>query len=51
MRAALELIASGQIDPLPLVSHTLPLEETGHALELQRTGAALKVVVLPGGQA
>jgi L-iditol 2-dehydrogenase len=47
MRAALELIASGRIDPLPLVSHRLPLDETAHALELQRRGDALKAVVLP----
>ena len=47
MRAALELIASGRIDPTPLVTHTLPLEQTGAALELQRTGEALKPVVLP----
>jgi L-iditol 2-dehydrogenase len=47
MRAALELIASGRIDPTPLVTHKLPLEQTGRALELQRTGEALKPVVLP----
>ncbi|HEY1509605.1 MAG TPA: alcohol dehydrogenase catalytic domain-containing protein [Solirubrobacteraceae bacterium] len=47
MRDALELIASGQIDPRPLVSHRLGLEETGRALELQRSGEALKVVVVP----
>jgi L-iditol 2-dehydrogenase len=47
MRAAFELIASGEIDPMPLVSHRLPLEDTGRALELQRSGEALKVVVLP----
>jgi L-iditol 2-dehydrogenase len=47
MRAALDLIASGAIDPLPLVSHRLPLEETAHALDLQRRTAALKVVVEP----
>jgi L-iditol 2-dehydrogenase len=47
MRAALELIGRRQVDPRPLVSHRLPLEETGRALELQRTAAALKVVVEP----
>jgi L-iditol 2-dehydrogenase len=47
MRAAFELIASGEIDPLALVSHRLALEETGHALDLQRGGEALKVVVVP----
>jgi L-iditol 2-dehydrogenase len=49
MRSALELIASGRIDPLPLVSHRVPLEETARALELQRRGEALKAVVLPLG--
>jgi L-iditol 2-dehydrogenase len=49
MRSALELIASGQIDPLPLVTHRLTLEETARALELQRSGQALKAVVLPAG--
>jgi len=47
MRAALKLIAGGQVDPLALVSHRLPLGETGRALALQRSGEALKVVVLP----
>lgn len=47
MRAALELIASGRVDPLPLVTHRLPLDETGKALELQRRGEALKAVVEP----
>ena len=47
MRAALELIASGQIDPLPLITHRLPLERTQEALELQRSGQGLKVVVVP----
>jgi L-iditol 2-dehydrogenase len=47
MLSALELIAAGRIDPVPLVSHRLPLEETGRALELQRSATALKVVVEP----
>jgi L-iditol 2-dehydrogenase len=47
MRTAYELIASGQIDPMPLVSHRLPLQDTAQALELQRSGEAMKVVVLP----
>ena len=34
MREALEADRSGRIDPAPLVSHRLPLEETGRALEL-----------------
>jgi L-iditol 2-dehydrogenase len=47
MRAALELIAGQRIDPRPLVSHRLSLDETGKALELQRSATALKVVVEP----
>jgi len=47
MRDALELIAAGRIDPAPLVSHRLPLEQTARALELQRSATALKVVVEP----
>jgi L-iditol 2-dehydrogenase len=47
MQAALELISAGTLDPAPLVSHRLPLEETALALQLQRSGEALKAVVLP----
>ena len=47
MRAALELIATGRIDPASLVSHRLPLDETARALDLQRNATALKVVVEP----
>jgi L-iditol 2-dehydrogenase len=47
MRAAHELIASGRIDVLPLVTHRLALDETARALDLQRRGEALKAVVLP----
>ena len=47
MRAALALIAAGTIDPLPLVSHRLGLEEVGRALELQRRGESMKAVIIP----
>jgi L-iditol 2-dehydrogenase len=47
MREALRLITEGIVDPLPLVSHRLPLEEVGRALELQRRGESLKVVIIP----
>ena len=47
MRAALELIAGGRIEPRALVSHRLPLEETGRALDLQRRAGGLKIVVEP----
>jgi L-iditol 2-dehydrogenase len=49
MRTALKLIEDGHVDPMPLLSHRLPLAETGRALELQRRGEALKVVVEPAG--
>jgi L-iditol 2-dehydrogenase len=48
MRAALDLIAGGRVDPAPLVTHRLPLVETGAALELARRGEAVKALVLPG---
>jgi L-iditol 2-dehydrogenase len=47
MRASLELIARGEVDPKPLISHRLPLEQTATALNLQRQGEALKAVVIP----
>jgi L-iditol 2-dehydrogenase len=47
MRAAYELIASGRIDVLALVTHRLPLAQTGRALGLQRRGEALKAIVEP----
>ena len=47
MRAALALIATGRVDPAPLITHRLPLERTGEALELARTGGAVKARVLP----
>ena len=47
MRAALELIAGGRVDPAPLVTHRLALEQTAQALALQRNGAAVKALVLP----
>ena len=47
MRAALGLIASGRVDPAPLVTHRLPLEETGAALERARRGEAVKALVVP----
>jgi L-iditol 2-dehydrogenase len=47
MRAALDMISDGLIDPNAMITHRLPLDETARALELQRSGAALKVVVVP----
>jgi len=47
MRAALQLLRSGAIDPLGLVTHRLGLDETARALDLQRGGEAVKALVLP----
>jgi L-iditol 2-dehydrogenase len=47
MRAALALIASGRVDPLPFVTHRVGLDEAGRALELARNGEAIKALVLP----
>jgi L-iditol 2-dehydrogenase len=46
MRAALEHLRAGTIDPLGLVTHRLSLEETPTAFELARSGEALKAVVV-----
>jgi L-iditol 2-dehydrogenase len=47
MRAALALVSGGRVDPLPLVTHRLGLDETARALELARSGEAIKALVLP----
>jgi len=47
MRAAYDLLASGRVDPLPLVTHRVSLEQTGDALNLQRRGEAIKAIVVP----
>lgn len=47
MRAALRLIAAGEVDPVGLVTHRFTLADTEAALEAARTGAALKAVVIP----
>ena len=46
-RDALAQLASGAIDPGPLVSHRLPLAEVEEAFRLARSGEATKVVVEP----
>lgn len=46
---ALELVASGAVDTMSLLTHSLPLADFGAALELMRSGAGLKVQVLPQG--
>ena len=47
MLAALALLRSGAVDPLPWVTHRVGLEETGRALEMVRSGEAVKALVVP----
>ena len=39
MRAAVELIAAGVLDPTPLYTHRFPLDRLGEALEPRRAAA------------
>ena len=44
-RAALDLLARGQIDVDSVVSHRMPFERADEAYRMAETGQALKVVV------
>ena len=44
---ALAEVEAGRIDPLPVISHRLPLEDAALGYELFDTRAATKVVLLP----
>jgi threonine dehydrogenase-like Zn-dependent dehydrogenase len=44
---ALEAVADGRIDPLPIISHTLPLEEAPKGFELFDRREATKVLLKP----
>ena len=44
---AMGLVASRAIDPMPLVSHRLPLEHAGHGYELFDRRQATKVLLVP----
>jgi threonine dehydrogenase-like Zn-dependent dehydrogenase len=44
---ALRLLATGQVDPTPLISHRLPLERGVEALELAASPAGVKVLLRP----
>jgi len=49
LRAAVEAVKSGRIDPAPLLTHFLPLEELGAALRMtrERPGGFMKAIVTP----
>jgi len=44
---AMEAVRAGRIDPLPIISHTLPLEEAVRGFELFDARQATKVVLKP----
>jgi threonine dehydrogenase-like Zn-dependent dehydrogenase len=44
---AMEAVKAGRIDPLPIISHRLPLEEAPHGYELFESRLATKVVLTP----
>jgi 2-desacetyl-2-hydroxyethyl bacteriochlorophyllide A dehydrogenase len=44
---AMTEVAAGRIDPLPLVSHRLPLDEASHGYDLFDRREATKVVLVP----
>jgi L-iditol 2-dehydrogenase len=48
VRAALALIANGQIDADALITHEMPLARLEEALQLVASGDALKVAIVPG---
>jgi threonine dehydrogenase-like Zn-dependent dehydrogenase len=49
MRAAIDAVSTGQLDPRPLYTHKVPLAEAGRAFELLRTrpDGFVKVLVTP----
>ena len=40
-------VQAGRLDPLPIVSHRLPLDEAAHGYELFDTRQATKVLLKP----
>jgi threonine dehydrogenase-like Zn-dependent dehydrogenase len=46
-KQALQAVQAGTIDPLPIISHTMPLAETVHGYELFDARQATKVVIRP----
>ena len=46
-KRALRLLASGDVDFAPLITHRLPLEDFDGAVEASLTGAAMKVLIHP----
>ena len=52
LERALHLLASGAVDPTPLITHRLPLDQTGEGFRLAAEARdALKVIIEPTGPA
>lgn len=47
LQSALALLASGRVDPTPLITHRLPLEDTARGFQLAIRGEALKIIIKP----
>ncbi len=47
IRRALDLLASGAVDPTPLVTHQMAIKDVPEALALMARGEALKVLIRP----
>ena len=47
IRRAVALLSDGTLDPTPLVTHEMGLDDVPRALDLMRRGEALKVVIRP----
>lgn len=47
IRRAVELLATGQLDPTPLITHRMTLVDVPEALEMMRRGEALKIAIRP----
>ena len=43
----LELLATGRLDPAPLVTHHMPLAQAPEAYEMYAAREALKIVLMP----
>ena len=46
-KQAMAEVEAGRLDPLPIVSHRLPLDEAAHGYELFDTKQATKVLLTP----
>jgi L-idonate 5-dehydrogenase len=49
VQEAIDLLASGQVDPLPLITHHLPLEQAAQAIRLltDHPERAIKILLVP----